>query len=628
MTTPELVLTVVVAIALILIVTERLRADLGALALLVALALTHIVTPREAISGFSSSAVVTLLGLFVITAALDRTGGSQWIADRLARMGRASETRLVFLFTVGAALLSLFMNNIAAAAVLLPAAISVSRRTRIPASKLLMPLAFGTLLGGMATYFTTANILVSTALVERGLPGFGLLDFTPTGGLVALAGIAFITVAGRRLLPVRAPGDQFGAPEPPSIDLFSAYHLRERLWQGEVLPDSPLAGHSLGECGIGARLGVTVMAIWRENQTNLNPRPEDGIRAGDFLLIAGREDRVSQLAQEGVKLGPDQGGLNGPDGPRMHFSGPRVALVAVSIAPLSQVEGRSLKELNFRQKYGMSAVALWRDGRSYRTDVGNFQLRFGDSLLLVGPPDRIDVLRRESDFLVLVGGAPQNAPTRRALLAFGITVLALALAVTEIVAIPIAALLGAVLMVLTGCLPMDELYRTVEWKAIFLVAGMIPVGIAMTETGLSARLGDALVRTLSPAGPLALIGGLYVLTVLLGQVMGGQVVALVLAPIAISAASQANTNPQAAAIAVAIGCSTSFLTPVSHAVNVLVLGPGGYSFRDFFRVGWGLTLVCFVAVLVAVPLFWPLRTGMCYPAESLHTLSAAWLCSR
>jgi di/tricarboxylate transporter len=608
MTIPELYVTAVIVIALGLIITETLRADLVALLVLLALAAGGVVKPEEALSGFSRSAVITILGLFVITAALDRTGVTRAMADHLLRIGGGSEARMVFLFMTGAAILSLFMNNIAAGAVLLPAAVNVSRRTQIPASKLLMPLSVGSLLGGMATFFTTANILVSTTLRDQGLKPLGVLDFTPTGGIVAVAGIIYMIVIGRRLLPVRTPVEQFAAPNRPSKDLETVYALQERLWEAEVLPNSPLAGKTLGESGIGERLGLTVIGIWHNDDANLIPTPDDVIEEGDILLIAGREDRVSQLVAQGLKIGRGTNGRSGISGFTSigGVNGRGVALIEAVIAPHSQVEGRTLKDLNFRKKYGLTAIALWREGRSYRTDVGNFPLRFGDALLMVGPPDRAKVLRAEPDFLVLGGDIDIEPPRRRAVTAIAITIFVLAIAALNLVPVAESMLLGTVLMVLTRCLTMDEAYRSVEWRAIFLIAGMLPISIAMNNTGLATDLGNALVKALGPHGPLAVIGGLYALTVLLTQVMSGQVTALVLAPIAISAALQMGTSPQAAGLAVAIGCSTSFLTPIAHPVNVLVMGPGGYTFGDFFKVGWGLTVVCFVAVLIVLPLFWRL----------------------
>jgi di/tricarboxylate transporter len=606
-TPPQIYLAAIIVIALGLIATNRLRADLVALILLLAVAIPTfdgkpIVSSQEAISGFSRESVITIIGLFMITSALERAGVSRLMADYLLRMGAGSEARLVFLFTTGAALLSLFMNNIAAGAVLLPTAVNVTRRSQIPPSRLLMPMAFGTLLGGMATYFTTANILVSNTLRERQLTPLGILDFTPTGGIVAIAGIVFMIVIGRRLLPVRAPAAQYAPNSRTTAELEKVYELEERLWEAQVLPNSPLAGATLGTSAIGQRLGVTVVGIRRGNHAILNPAPDESLKRDDILLVAGREDRVSQLAAQGLKIERTSDGRTGISKIPRHG----VSLAEVIVAPHSRVEDQSLKDLNFRQKFGLTAVALWRDGRSYRTDVGDFKLQFGDALLMFGPPDRINILRSEPDFIVLGGMESRVLDRRRAALAVSITTLVLAIAATGLMSIAAAMILGIVLMALTGCIALDEGYRAVEWRAIFLIAGMLPVSIAMRNTQLADLLGQTLVNTLRPLGPLGVIGGLYLFTVLVSQVMSGQVTALVLAPIAISAALQINTSPQAAGLAVAIGCSTSFLTPIAHPVNVLMMGPGGYTFGDFVKVGWGLTLVCFVALLIALPLFWKL----------------------
>lgn len=570
-----------------------------ALIVLLALWIGQIVTPAEAISGFSRPAVITIIGLFIISAGLDRMGVTQLIADRLVRLGAGSEVRLIFVCLVSGAFLSLFMSTIAAGAVILPAVVIASRETKVPASKLLIPVSFGTLLGGMATFFTTANIVVNSTLHDAGLHDLSFLDFAKTGGIVCLAGIVFMMLIGRRWLPIRTPARQASLltkrTSPQQIESF--YQLKERLWEAVVRPESPLVGKTIRESEIGARLGVTVIAIWHGHEANLKPSPDDLIAAHDILLITGREERVLRLKEKVLDIG--RGG-------RDSFQRPGVALVEAIVAPHSSVEGRTLKELNFRKKYGMTAVALWREGRSWRTDVGLFELKFGDSLLMVGPPDKIPELQAEADFMILEGetATVTTKPAQR-WTAILITVFVLGLSIFgDSAIIPVAILLGAVLMVLTNCLTMDDGYRAVEWKAVFLIAGMLPISTAMIKTGLAQQLGQWLIATLGPIGPLAVLTGIYVMTVLFVQVMSGQVTAVVIAPIGISAAQQMGISPHAAALVVAIGCSTAFLTPIAHPVNVLMIGPGGYHFKDFFRIGWALTLVCLVALLVALPLFW------------------------
>jgi di/tricarboxylate transporter len=593
----ELGLLLIVGLALGLILSNRLRPDLVAILVLLALGISSILTPEQAVAGFSRPAVLTIVGLFVITAALEHTGVVQWIADRLAHLSGTHELRMIAVFMGAGALLSLIMNNIAAGAVLLPAAVSVARKSNVRESRLLMPLAFGTLLGGMATLFTTANIIVSGSLQAQGQPGLTMLDFLPTGGVIALAGVGYMLLIGRRLLPNRESVGRAALARP---DLSATYQLAERLWEVRVHPDSPLVNQPLAESVIGARLGATVTAIWRGREAKIPPAPTDVITANDILLVMGREERVRQLEAQQTTIG--RYGYHRNSAPDL-----AVHLTEVVIAPRSPAIGKTLKELRFRTKFGMTTVALWREGRSYRTDVGDFPLQAGDALLMVGSPGRIKLLAEEPGYIVLNGIHRTAAPaTRKARLAVLITALALFLSAANIIPTAEAMLAGAVALVLAGCLSMEEAYRAIEWRVVVLIAGMLPIGTAFVEAGLAARIGQVFTATLAPAGPLTLIAGLYLFTILLTQLVGGQVAALIVGPIAVSAAVQLGVNPSAVGVAVAIGCSAAFLTPIAHPVNVLMMGPGGYTFNDFARVGLGMTVVCFVSLLLVLPLLWAL----------------------
>lgn len=591
-----LLISVIVA-ALALIISNRLRSDIVAILVLLALGLTGIVTPQEALSGFSRSAVITIIGLFVITEALDTTGVVKWIALRIRRIGGESEARLVVILMAAGALMSLIMNNIAAAAVLLPAAVQIARESNVRASKLLIPLAFGTLVGGMATYFTTANIILSGVLQENGLDGLNMLDFLPTGGLIVLVCLAYMAVVGRRLLPERESlGGNFTASG-MSRTLREMYQLDDRLWEVRIPPGCELVNTPLRNTGIGEALGVTVMAIWRDHHAILAPPPNEVVRANDYVLVLGREERVRKLAEWGVTVGRS----NGPDGSKHDYS---VDLTEVVIPPRSNASGKTLKDLRFRNKYGLTAVALWREGRSYRTDVGLMPLQVGDALLMVGPAQSIKALGEERDFLTLEGSHMyQPSAPHKAKWALLITGLVLAASIFEILPIAEAMLLGAVGVVIAGCLSMDEAYRAVEWRVVFLIAGMLPISIAMTNTGLADKIGNAMVTLLSPYGDLAMIGGMFLLTMLFTQVIGGQVSALIVGPVAVTAAMQTGVNADAMAVATAIGCSAAFLLPLGHPVNVLMMGPGGYSFGDFTKVGLGMTLLTLVMLLVGMRLF-------------------------
>jgi di/tricarboxylate transporter len=612
MSVSQLLVIGIVVIPLALVAANRLRVDIGALVIAVGLGIAQFAglgvlgppnTPADAvkaIAGLGQPVVVTLFSLFIITRCLEETGVARVIARRLLAIGGKSEARLILLFTATTALLSLVMNNLAAGALLLPSAIEASRRTGIRPSKLLIPVAYGSLLGGAATYFTTANIIVSNLLLTANPPQapLGILDFTPTGGLIALAGIAFMALIGRRLLPDRRPSAEQLVARRTGSELEDVYQLGERLWEVQVLPESPLAGRNLGETEIGGRLGLAVAAIWRGRQAFFAPPPSQHIQAGDVLLTVGREDRVSQLAGQGVRF--DREPENG------HVSTRGVSFVEAIMSPHSRAEGHTLRELDFRKNYGFTAVALLRGRRSYRTDVGSFTLQPGDSILMVGAPERLRGLRNNSDFIVLEPDtSDQPLQTRRAALSAGVLTVAI---VASVLGFPVylAMLAGALIMILAGLLSMEEAYRSMEWRAIFLIAGMYAVSIAMVQTGLAALIGNEVIKIVAPFGPLGLAAGAYLLTAVLTQVMGGQVTVLVTGPIAISAAISLHTSPQAMAVAAAIGCSASFFTPIAHPVNILMIGPGNYRFSDFFRVGWLLTVISFVVLLIGMLLFWQL----------------------
>jgi di/tricarboxylate transporter len=592
----EALLLAIIAATLALIVSNRVRPDLVALLALLALGLGGVLPTDQALAGFSRPAVLTMVGLFVISDALEQTGVVQWLADRLAHLGGGSELRIVAVFMGAGALLSLVMNNIAAGAVLLPAAVQVARRARLPSSRLLMPLGFGTLLGGMATLFTTANIVVSGALQAQGQRALSMLDFLPTGGAIVIAGALYMLLVGRKLLPSR---ESAGRAALAPADLADTYQLAERLWEVRVLPSSPLVSRPLSASGFGAALGVTVVAIWRGREAKIAPSPLTQIAPNDLLLVLGREERVRQLEAAGAVIGREGRPANGALDLSVH-------LTEVIIGPRAPAIGQTIKALRFRSKFGLTAVALWREGRSYRTDVGDFALQAGDALLMVGPHDRVRSFASEHGYIVLDQQGDRPQTPSKGWLAVLITVLVIALSAAGLVPTAEAMLAGAAALVITGCLSMEDAYRAVEWRVVMLVAGLLPIGTALVQTGVAARIGEAFTAALAPAGPLALVVGLYLFAAGLTQLVGGQVAALIAGPIAVSAAVSLGVNPPAVGVAVAIACSSAFLTPIAHPVNALMMAPGGYTAADFGRVGAGLSLVCFATLLMALPLFWSL----------------------
>ncbi|MCY3797944.1 MAG: SLC13 family permease [Chloroflexi bacterium] len=593
LTTPEITVIGIIAILLGLIFFTRLRIDLIALLVLLMVALTRLVPPSDALSGFSSSVVITIIGLLVITRALEQTGVMQWAARQLQTYGRGSEAKLIALVMSAGAAVSLIMNNVAAGAVLLPAVLQVSRDSGVAASKLMIPLAFGVTVGGMATYFTTANILMSEVLIAQGIAGLGMLDFMPVGGMIVAAGLLYMLVFGRRLLPDRASLTQSFH----QVDLHDTYDLAEQMWQVRVNPGSRLANQTVQESDINAELGLTVAAVWRGRETITIPKSNQMIYPADELLIVGREDRLAQLLAWGNELiESDKHAVQGvlPIEP-----------IEIMIAPRSNAIGKTLSQMKLNRDAGLLAMALWRDGQSFHTDVRKMPLQVGDAILVVGQSSDIQNLSNNSNFILPAGEySAQATESGKAPYAVGITVMVLALAFLQIAPTPIAMLAGAAAMVLTRCLRMEQFYAAVDWRTIFLVAGMLPLSLALTETGLADRIGAFLELSLTNASPLLLFAVIALLTMLVVQVIGGQVTPLLVGPIAIKAALQMGVDPRAMAVAVAMACSLAFITPMSHPVNILMMGPGGYKFSDFSKVGIGMTIVTLLTMLLGFSLLW------------------------
>ena len=592
-------LLAIIASASLLMVATRLRPDLVALLTLVALGLSGLVTPAEAFAGFSGSAVITILSIFIISEGLQQTGVTRILGGALLRLSGGGEARAVLVTLLAAAALSLFMNNIAAAGVLLPAVISLSRQSRIPPSRLLMPLAFGTILGGMATLLTTANIIVSGTLRDAGLTPFGLLDFLPVGIPIVLIGTAYMALVGRRLLPRRHPAGQAARAIRLRAELTSLYGIEQNLCELQVLSGSEMAGLSLQQGDWGRHLGLSVVGLARNGHVQAAPSREEAVRVGDILLAQGSPD-PKVLEEHGLRL------LLEPAIP-LQVTDEEVVLGEVVLSPHTRVAGRTLGQLHFREKYGLNVLALWRQGQPIRTGVAGLPLQAGDALLLQGAVSRMRYLREERDFILLEEDPEAVLRPRKSQLAAGIGLLTLGAAASGLLPVSIMTLAGAVLMLLTGCLSMDDAYRSVEWKSVFLIAGMWPLGTAITSTGLASQIADGLVRLSSGAGPLVMAGMLLLLATVLNQLIAGQAaVPIILAPIGLALAQASGADARGLAMAVALGSSLAFLTPLGHPVNTLVMGSGGYTYRDYLRVGGPLMLLVLLVCLLGLRLFWTL----------------------
>jgi len=777
-----LVLTILV-ISLALFVSEKIRMDLVALMVLGILVLTTLVTPEEAVAGFSNPAVIAVWAMFILSDGLTRTGIANVIGHTVLRLAGRQERRMIIVIMLTAGGLSAFMNNIGVAALMLPVVIEIARRTRIAASRLLMPLAYGSLLGGLTTMIgTPPNLLISGALQQAGETTFGLFDFTPIGIAALVSGTLFMAIAARYLLPkakeeatqkrsqrnlrtlyglhsrafeMRVPEDsilvgktlgqsRIGAAagliviaiehkgktelmpsrqtvlkggqkltvqgrldrfrefqrwselvierEAPVLqglmagqvklaevvvannsplvakllhhsefrkthganvlairrgdlvrrvnlayvplkpgdtlllqtssdtleelqrstefsecrevneeDLSEKYRLQERIFVVRVPRESQLAGDTLMRSRIGDAFDFRLLALFREGELRIMPESDQSLRSGDLLLIQGREEDLDVLrGLQELKV------ERGAPTDFQAFESDRLSLLETTLDPRSTLAGQPLSEVNFRDKYGLELVAVWRKGEAIRSNLDQLILQSGDALLVLGPREKLRVLEKDPEFLILTPITQRTIDTTRAPLAGGIMLTVVGTVLIGWLPIYIAAIIGGTLMVLTRCLTMEEAYRAIDWRAIFLIAGMLPLGTAMEQSGAAEFLAQQTMNLLGPMGPWWVIAGLYLITAAGTMIIPTAALVVLMSPIVLSASADLGIAPQTAMMAVAMAASASFTSPISHPANILVMGPGGYKFADYIRLGLPLTIVVFITVMLMLPLLWPL----------------------
>jgi di/tricarboxylate transporter len=593
--TPQIALTLgIIVVALIIFATEKLRVDVVALLVLITVGLTGLVGPKEVFSGFSNSAVITVWAVYIVSGGLFNTGVADFMGQLILRLSGNSEIRLIAVIMITCGLMSAFMNNVGATAMLLPAVVSISWQTKIPVSKLLIPLSFSSLLGGGITLIgTPANILAANIVSDRGLPTFGFFDFAPLGLVVFAAGVLYMIFVGRHLLPVRQP----------PIDKKITNQLRSYLFEARVLPGGKLAGLTLLDSRLGADYDLTVVGIVRNKKTKKVVHRNTVIRPDDILLVEGSVDKLMQakdalglmvLTDKSEELEILGDGQDDDD------------VLEATLAPRSSMVGRSLQSLQFRDRFGFTVLAVQREGEMITKRLRSVKLQFGDNLLLQGPRDRIPALQEGNDFLVLEAINIPKDVKHKMPIAIAILVSVIGLVIFAGIDISLAMVMGAVAMVLTGCLTINEAHEAIDWRTVFLVAGMLPLGIAMEETGAARYIADLMLGAIGGWGPLAALGGVYLLAALITQPMSNAAAMVLVVPIALDTAASLGANHLAFVLAVVVGGVTSFLTPVGHKANVLVFGPGGYKFFDYARVGTLLTIVLFIVTMIVLPIFFPL----------------------
>ena len=593
--TTEIALTLgIIVCALIIFGTEKFRVDVVALLVLLTVGLTGLISPKEVFAGFSNSAVITVWAVYIVSGGLFKTGVADILGKFIYRLSGGSEVRLIAVIMLTCGIMSAFMNNVGATAMLMPAVVSVAKQTKIPVSKLMIPLSFSSLMGGGLTLIgTPANILATNIVKDNGLPTFGFFDFTLIGAAVFATGILYMVFVGRHLLPVRqAPGEAEVENQ-----------LRKYISEVRVLPNGNLAGQTLLESKLGEEYDLTAIALVRGNTTITILERDSMIEPDDILLLEGSADSLLR-ARDDLGLVTANESKRLEDVESLDIS--EMDLVEATLAPRSSMVNRSLQSLNFRERYGFTVLAIRRHGEIITDRLRSVQLQFGDDLLLQGPRHRLPTLQEKNDFLVLEPLKIPESRTRKMPIAVGLMLLMIGLVITGVLDIAIAFVAGAVGMVITKCLSMDEAYESIDWRTVFLVAGMLPLGAAMESTGTARYIADLMLDAIGDFGPVAALGGIYLLAALITQPMSNAAAMVLVVPTALDTAMSLGANHLTFTLAVVIGAVTSFLTPVGHKANVLVFGPGGYKFFDYARVGALLTVCIFIVTMIALPVLFPL----------------------
>jgi di/tricarboxylate transporter len=598
---PVAVVLILLFVAVVLFATERIPIDIVTIMLVVALILTGTLSAADAFAGFGNDIVITISGLFILTGGLVKTGVIDVVGRRLHRIAGGNEFRLTVLIMVVAAACAAVMKNTTTTAMFVPVVLGMAARARVAPSKLMMPLAFGAILGGTCTLIgTSTNLAVSGALPRYqplapnfNLQPFTMFELTKVGVPIVAVGMLYMLLIGLRLLPRRGGEDS----------LTEQYHIREYMSEVLVLQDSPLVGKTLAEANLGDELDLTVVGIMRGTQGRIAPGSQQKIEADDLLLVQGRvEDILRVKTEAGIEIKADfklsDRLLEGED----------VELFEATVLRGSDFTGRTLKGLKFRQRYQLTVLAINRHGVALLSKISTLPLRFGDVLLVQGRREHVERLALDGQILLLedVSERRGRAGKRRwAMLAFAVFLL---LSITHPWNLPLSAavLIGVLILLGSGAVRTQEIYDMIEWRLIVLIAGMISFGVAMEKTHADQYLADLIVKATGSFGPIAVLAGFFIMTVVITQPMSNQAAALVMLPIAVKTALALGLNPRTFAVTVTYAASCSFITPLEPAC-VLIFTPGRYRFFDFVKVGTILTIAVFAIVILLVPVFWPLQ---------------------
>ncbi|HBL57149.1 MAG TPA: SLC13 family permease [Cyanobacteria bacterium UBA8803] len=591
----EIFLTLsVVVIALVCFIAEWMPVDITAFAVAIVLILLKLVTPEEGIAGFSNSATITVMAMFVLSAGIARTGAIQVVSDLLNKWGGKKPSSQIFVLGAIVGPITAFINNTAVVAVFLPIVEDWCRRQRISPSKLLMPLSFVTILGGMITLIgTSTNILASGLSEKLGYKQFSLFQFTALGLITFAIGLVYLAIAGPHLLPERKAAD--------TNVLSEDYGLTDYVSEIVITPGSSLVGQTLRGSQIQRKFDMDVLELIRNESKFPQPLADKVLQAGDILIVRGRRDCLLNIKdQRGIEILPDV--QFGQKSLEQNLRSGEEAIAEVLILSNANLLGSTLKDLRFRQRYNATVLAMRRGEELVRERLGKVPLRFGDLLLVQGPKESFLGLQTSQDLLVIEQRDVETLRREKAGIAVAIGLGVVLVAAFNWLPILVTALVGVLLMILTGCLKPGELYESVRWDIIFLLAGLIPLGTAMDKSGTTEWLAKSLVALGGDLSGYWILTFFFVITSLLTEILSNNASVVLILPVAVEVAEKLHLNPYAFMFAVTFAASNSFMTPIGYQTNTMVYGPGGYKFLDFFRLGAPLNLL--MAIVTPLLIVW------------------------
>jgi di/tricarboxylate transporter len=574
--------------AVIVFSTEKISVDIVTLILLIVLVLTKILTPKEAFEGFGSDFILMLGSIFIISASLQYNGVIDYMGSRIVQAESKNVPFLIFLIMTLAGTMSAFMNNTTVAAIFVPPIISISRQLKVSASKLLMPMAFASLLGGSCTLIgTSTNVAGSAYMAKAGLAPMSMFELLPMGIVLFIVGVLFMTTIGYRWLPDNS--DKAFTDE---------YDMRNYLSEVRISTNSPLIGQSVFKSDLSA-LNVRVLKIIRGLE-EIFPDKDTLIQPNDLIIVEGSRENLSHISRTS---GIEVLGVSIDD---KDLQSTEVRLAEIVVMPQSGLVNSTLIDADFRRKYGVSVLAIHRKESNFTENIGKINLRIGDVLLVQGKKESVERIKKNLDLILIDESDPVNkAKLKKGWMTLAFFVTAITLSSFELIPASIGFLVAAVLTVLTGCLDGERVYNTIDWRLLVLIGGMTAFGVAMKKTGADIFLAQQVTDWLSPFGVLPILFGFMVLTVLLTQPMSNAAAAMVVLPIALETAKALHANERTFAIAVIVSASISMITPFEPAC-LLVYGPGKYKIADFLKIGGVLTFVCLLVMLAILPLIWHL----------------------